>query len=173
MKIEPLTAETAAIRREELTALLLDAVAHGASIGFMTGDTREDAAAYWQKIFSELPGGARVLIGAFDDTGRLLGMAQLALEMRANGRHRAEVQKLLVFYAARRRGIGAALMARIETEARARGRTLLHLDTSVGEAGAVEFYERLGYVVCGGIPDWAANPDGVLVPNVIFYKRLA
>lgn len=173
MKIEQLTAETGAARLKELIALLLDAVAHGASVGFMAGDTREDAAAYWRKILAELPGGARVLLGAFDATGRLLGTAQLALEMRTNGRHRAEVQKLLVFHAERRRGIGAALMARLETEARSRGRTLLHLDTSVGEAGAVEFYERLGYVVCGGIPDWAANPDGVLVPNVIFHKRLA
>ena len=173
MKIEIISAETGAARMEELTALVHDAVAHGASIGFMAGVTRDEAAAFWRKNLAEISGGARVLIGAFDEKGKLTGTVQLALEMRANGRHRAEVQKLLVFHAARRRGIGAALMARLEKEARSRGRTLLFLDTSVGEAGAEKFYERLGYERCGGIPDYAANPDGTLAANAIFHKRLA
>lgn len=173
MKLEKLSAETGAARLDELTALLLDSVAHGASIGFLAAITRGEAAAYWRSVLEELPGGARLLLGAFDEAGRLTGAVQLALATRPNSRHRAEVQKLLVFAAARRRGVGAALMTRLEAEARARGRTLLFLDTSVGEAGAVEFYESLGYLRAGGIPDYAANPDGQLVPNVIFYKRLA
>jgi GNAT superfamily N-acetyltransferase len=82
------------------------------------------------------------------------------------------VQKVLVLAAQRGRGIGQALMERIEAEARTQGRRLLFLDTSTGESGAGKFYERLGYVLAGGIPDYAANPDGRLVPNVIFYKRL-
>jgi GNAT superfamily N-acetyltransferase len=107
-----------------------------------------------------------------DDGGRIVGSAQLGLELRANGRHRAEVQKVMVRHAARGRGIGAALMRRIEDEARTRGRTLLFLDTSVGRSGAVEFYTRLGYTPCGGIPDYARDPDGPLAANAIFYKRL-
>lgn len=63
-------------------------------------------------------------------------------------------------------------MDRVELEARARGRWLLFLDTSAGESGAVKFYERLGYTLAGSIPDYAADPDGRLRPNAIFYKRL-
>ncbi len=172
MKIETFTVETGATRRGELTALLLDAVAHGASIGFMAEITPAEAAAYWGGIFAEISDGTRVLLGAFDGAGRLTGAAQLALAARPNSRHRAEVQKLLVFHSARRHGVGSELMTRLETAARAHGRTLLFLDTSTGAAGAVKFYDRLGYTVAGSIPDWAANPDGRLVPNVIFYKRL-
>ena len=36
----------------------------------------------------------------------------------------------------------------------------------------MKFYERLGYVWAGSIPDYAADPDGRLVPNAIFYKQL-
>jgi acetyltransferase len=43
----------------------------------------------------------------------------------------------------------------------------------VGESGATKFYERLGYTLAGGIPDFAADPDGRLTPNAIYYKRLA
>ena len=35
-----------------------------------------------------------------------------------------------------------------------------------------EFYLKAGYRRAGGIPDYAANPDGRLEANVIFYKRL-
>lgn len=47
-----------------------------------------------------------------------------------NQPHRAEVAKLLVHRAARRRGLAPMLMARVEAAARAHGRTLLTLDTS-------------------------------------------
>ena len=173
MRIEPLTAEPPPALLAQFTDLLIDAVAHGASLGFLAAVTREEAAAYWKKIFADILDGGRVVLAAFDDAERLIGTAQLALELRPNGRHRAEVQKVLVWHAARGRGIGAALMVRLEAAARAHGRTLLFLDTSVGPAGAVKFYERLGYARAGGIPDYAANPDGRLVPNVIFYKRLS
>jgi acetyltransferase len=68
--------------------------------------------------------------------------------------------------------VGAALMRRLEEEARAAGRSLLFLDTSIGAAGAEEFYRKLGYTFVGNIPDYAANPDGSLAANAIFYKRI-
>jgi acetyltransferase len=173
MRLETLDPDTLARRQAELADLLRDAVGHGASIGFTLPLTEAEVADYWRKVGAELAGGNKVLFAAYDETDRLVGCAQLALEARANGRHRAEVQKVLVLAACRGRGIGAALMQQVETVARARGRTLLFLDTSAGTGGAVEFYERLGYSHAGGIPDYAADPDGRLKPNVIFYKRLA
>lgn len=159
-------------RRDELAALLGDAVRHGASVGFTRPLPAAEARAYWRQVAAAVGAGEKVLLAACDARGRLVGSAQLALESRANGRHRAEVQKVMVRHRARGRGLGAALMARLEEAARADGRTLLFLDTSVGAAGAGAFYRKLGYTYAGGIPDYAATPDGRLVPNAIFYKRL-
>jgi GNAT superfamily N-acetyltransferase len=173
VKIELLTGQTVSAYRFELGELLSDAVRNGASIGFVLPLTDGEVEAYWREVGAGMAAGRRLLFAAFDDDGRLVGSAQLALESRANGRHRAEVQKVMVRAAHRKRGIGAALMARVEAEARARGRFLLFLDTSVGEAGATKFYDRLGYVLVGGIPDFAASPDGTLAPNAIYYKWLS
>ena len=160
-------------RLDELSALLRDAVEHGASMGFMLPLPGAEVRDYWNGVAAQIAAGGKVALAALDAAGRVVGSAQLGLELRANGRHRAEVQKVMVLHAARGRGIGAALMGRIEEEARSRGRTLLFLDTSVGRSGAVEFYTRLGYTLCGGIPDYARDPDGPLAANAIFYKRLA
>lgn len=172
MKIASILPEEAPRYMDELCALLTDAVRHGASVGFVEPLADKELTAYWARVMADLSAGTRVLLGAFDASGRLLGSAQLALELRPNGRHRAEVQKLLVLSAARKRGLGRALMERIEAEAAARGLRLLFLDTSTGAGGATEFYHALGYTFAGGIPDYAADPDGRLVANAIFYKQL-
>jgi len=173
MQITLINAEELAACAAELAALLRDAVEHGASIGFTLPLADAEIADYWCKVAADLAAGHKRVLVAREASGRLLGSAQLALESRPNGRHRAEVQKVLVFAAQRGAGVGAALMARIEAEARACDRTLLFLDTSVGAGGAVRFYERLGYTLTGGIPDYAMDPDGQLRANAIFFKRLA
>src|SRR5690606_27297347 len=96
-----------------------------------------------------------------------------AFETKPNGRHRAEVQKVMVLPSHRRRGIAARLMTEIERRARERGVWLLFLDTSDSHAGAREFYEALDYVYVGGIPGYALDPRGVPERNAIFYKTLA
>jgi ribosomal protein S18 acetylase RimI-like enzyme len=172
MNITSITSEILVRDAAEFHALLRDAVEHGASIGFTLPLADGEVADYWHKVGAELARGNKVLLAARDETGRLLGSGQLALEARSNGRHRAEVQKLLVFAAQRGRGVGTSLMRAIEAAARAQGRTLLFLDTSEGAGGAAGLYARLGYTRCGGIPDYAMDPDGTLKPNVIFAKRL-
>lgn len=172
MNIAPVTPELLARDAAEFHALLRDAVEHGASIGFTLPLADAEVADYWRKVGAELAGGNKILLAARDGSGRLIGSGQLALEPRSNGRHRAEVQKLLVFAAQRGRGAGTALMHALEAAARARGRTLLFLDTSEGASGAAALYQRLGYLHCGGIPDYAMDPDGTLKANVIFCKKL-
>ncbi len=172
MRIERLSATGTLRGLAELSALLIDVVEHGASIGFTLPISSEEVQSYWQKVAGDVAAGHKELLVAVDDRGAVLGSAQLALESRANGRHRAEVQKVMVRHALRGRGIGAALMVRLEHEAQAEGRTLLFLDTSTGTAGATAFYRKLGYTFVGGIPNYAANPDGRLVANAIFYKLL-
>jgi ribosomal protein S18 acetylase RimI-like enzyme len=172
--IEALDAVPAARDGAELADLLTACVEGGASIGFLAPLPRAEAAGYWRKIADDLPGGLRVLLVARAGAGgEIVGSAQLALEAKANGRHRAEVQKVMVKPSHRRRGIAARLMREIEVTARARGVTLLVLDTSDSHAGARELYEATGYVYAGGIPGYALNPAGVPEPNAIFYKTLA
>jgi acetyltransferase len=172
MEIVILEAPAIRERLGELSPLLRDAVEHGASMGFMLPLSEREIVDYWNGVAAQVAQGGKVVLAAIDSAGRVVGSAQLGLELRANGTHRAEVQKVMVLHAARGRGLGGRLMSRIEAEARARGRTLLFLDTSVGRSGAVEFYTRLGYTLCGGIPDYARDPDGPFAANAIFYKRL-
>lgn len=150
---------------DDLTLLLLDAVAGNASVGFPAGLTEESARAWWRL------GGAKVLLGAREG-GRLVGTAQLRFSDYPNGRHRAEVAKLMVHSSARRRGIASELMAALEAEAVEAGKTLLYLDTETGSP-AEDLYWRLGWTAAGTIPDFAYRPDGELRPSTYFYKRLS
>lgn len=57
----------------------------------------------------------------------------------------AEVKRMYTADTARRRGVGAALMARIEAEARDAGAPLLRLETGVLQPEAIALYERNGF----------------------------
>ena len=70
----------------------------------------------------------------------------------------AEVQKLLVHPAARRRGLARALMLRAQQEAARAGRNLLTLDTRAGDA-AENLYRAMGWQEAGRIPGYALNAD--------------
>lgn len=172
MKIARVTSAELAACAVEFHALLRDAVDHGASIGFTLPLAEFEIADYWRRVGKEIDTRTRQLFAARDEAQRLLGSGQLVLETRSNGRHRAAVQKLMVFSARRGRGVGGTLMSVIEKAAKAQGRTLLLLDTSVGPGGAMSLYEQLGFTYCGGIPDFAMDPDGTLRANAIYYKKL-
>jgi GNAT superfamily N-acetyltransferase len=160
--------------RGDLGALLRATVEGGASIGFLRPFPAAEIESYWSKVLGELAGGTRLILVARELPGApIAGSAQLVFETRANGRHRAEVQKVMVLPSHRRRGIAAQLMRELESTARGRGVWLLFLDTSDSRAGARQFYEALGYVYAGGIPGYALDPDGTPEKNAIFYKTLA
>jgi ribosomal protein S18 acetylase RimI-like enzyme len=174
MIIEPLGGTWTEAERAGLARVLAECVAGGASIGFMLPVDAAEIADYWAKIEADLASGWRVLLVARETAGgEIVGTVQLAAESRRNGRHRAEVQKLMVRPGARGQGLGRELMGAAEAMAAARGLTLLFLDTSEGAAGAGGLYDALGYVRAGGIPGWALNPDGLPAANVIYYKTLA
>ena len=97
-----------------LLELLRDAVDEGASVGYLAPLPDADGRAFWHAVKSALADG-RVLFGAYVDD-RLVGAVQLDPVPKPNGRHRAEVQKLLVLRAFRGRGIAKALMAAVERQ---------------------------------------------------------
>jgi len=104
--------------------------------------------------------------------GRIVGTVQLGLDTPPNQPHRADIKKLLVHRSVRGHGVGAELMARVEEEARRRGRWLLVLDTVPGENGH-RLYLRGGWTQTGLVPNYALFPDGRLCDTAIMWKRLA
>lgn len=168
--VEELDAPAARQALPELIALLEDAVGAGASVGFLLPLADGELEHYWSAVLAALQGGGKALLVARRE-GRVVGSVQVAYEPRANGSHRAEIQKLLVLRAARRQGVGEALMLAAETAARARGRTLLVLDTREGDDGE-RLYGRLGYQSAGVIPRYARSVEGRLEGSRFMYKLL-
>jgi len=154
----------------DLCHLLQDAVQGGASVGFLAPLSEDTAVCYWHRVFGQLSDGHCLWVAESD--GQIIGSVQLELCAKANGRHRAEVQKLLVHSAFRGRGVSTLLMRAAEECARAEGRTLLVLDTQAGSV-AEAVYRHLGWRPAGQIPDYATTPNGVLHATVYLYKQLA
>ena len=149
-----------------LADVLFDCVDGGASVGYMPPFTREDARAAMAGFLD----GRRVVLAAFEG-GELVGTAQLVPSPMPNQPHRADVAKVLVRSSARGRGVAAQLMGRIEDEARARGITVLVLDTVTGSA-ADRLYTRLGWQRVGPIPNYALLTDGTPCETTFFYKEV-
>jgi GNAT superfamily N-acetyltransferase len=158
-------------RRDDLCALLADAVEGNASVGFVLPIDSTSLDAYWRGIEPEVRDGSRVVFAALDDDA-VVGSVQLALCTKPNQPHRADVQKLLVHRRARGHGIGASLMRALERHAVAAGRWLLTLDTRSGSA-ADALYAKWGWQVVGRVPDYALDPDGTLAACTFYWKRLA
>jgi GNAT superfamily N-acetyltransferase len=169
--VRKLAAADVASLVSDLAEILLDAVEGGASVGFMAGMSRADAEAFWLGVAEDVERRARLLFGAFDDSNRLVGTAQLVLSMPPNQQHRAEVAKMLVHRRARRRGVARALLSSLEAEARALGRRVLTLDTLSG-SDAERLYASSDYVSAGSIPDYALRPNGTAAATTLFFKQL-
>ncbi len=168
--IERWTAEQIGEAMPEFIELLRDSVDGGASIGFLPPLLDAIAHEFWSEIQADVAAGTRILIVALLD-GKMVGSAQLGLATRQNSRHRAEVQKVLVHSAYRRRGIGRQLMAELENQAHLAKRTLLVLDTCRGDSGE-PLYRKMGYIEAGVIPRYAEIENGDFCDTVIYYKQL-
>lgn len=131
-----------------LVELLRDSVAGGTSVGFLLPLAFEAAEGFWLETFRQVNEGKRILLVSCEENGEITGSVQLALAVKENGMHRAEVQKLLVHSRFRRRGIAGSLMSAVEDEARKAGRTLLVHDTEQGSA-AEKLYAMCGYTQAG------------------------
>ncbi|MFF5965300.1 GNAT family N-acetyltransferase [Streptomyces collinus] len=155
---------------EELADLLAGTVNGGASVGFLAPLGRAEALAWWEERAADVAAG-RLVVWAALDADRVLGTVSLAFPGKPNSRHRAELVKLMVHPDARGRGLGRGLLTAAEDAAVAAGVTLLHLDTETGSP-AEHLYRSAGWTPAGAIPDYAADPGGVLRPTTIYYKHL-
>ena len=154
-----------------LAALLVDAVASGASVSFLAGLDRPRAETWWLGRATEVAAGTLVMVVA-REAGRIVGCAGLVPASWENSRHRAEVIKVLVLQSHRNRGIASAILREVERAALERGRWLLILDTAV-DVGAEALYARNGWQDVGIVPDYAVGANGQLVSTRFMWKRLA
>ena len=156
-------------RRTELVALIADAVDGGASVGYVLPHSTADYVRLWDDVALAVNAGeCAVLVCERED--RIVGTVQFAPCDKPNGRHRAEVRKLLVLREMRGEGIGARLMREVEAFATRRGHRLLVLDTRA-DSEAEHLYRKLGWQAFGSVPDYASDPDGRLADCVFFFKR--
>ncbi len=165
--IEPASFEDAI---PALGALVVDATESGASVNFLAGVTVNEAGAWWAARAAAVRDGSTTVFVARDGN-EVIGCTLLARATTPNAPHRAEIGKVIVRQAARRRGIGAALMDAAERRARGDGRWLLILDTVTGEPPAA-FYEALGWQPAGTIPNFALTPDGRPASTTYYWKDL-
>ena len=172
MRVEALTPGGIFAELPALSALLESCVESGASIGFLWPMDEGEAEAFWRSSVRPVTDGTRVVLVARDDSGAIVGTGQLDLATRANGRHRVEVMKMMVHPSIRQKGVGRAIMRRLEEEALALGRTTLILDTVDGNAAAERLYQSQGWIKIGGIPAYAVSTTGVPEKNAIYYKLL-
>jgi ribosomal protein S18 acetylase RimI-like enzyme len=169
--IEELDGAGLAAHAGQLAEVLRACVLAGASVGFELPCPHEETLAFWLGLEAAVARGERRLFVMRGADGRIDGTLQLVLAGMPNGRHRAELSKMLVHPRARRQGLAQALIRHAEAVARAEGRTLLVLDTCTGEP-AERMYLKLGYERCGEIPQYATMPDGRLGAATFMYKLL-
>jgi len=149
----------------------MDCVEGGASVSFMLPMSRAKAEVFWRGISASVARGERVVLAAEDASGTIVGAVQVILNLPENQPHRGDLAKMLVHRRARRRGVGAALLAAAERSALNAGKTLLVLDTVTGSDGD-RLYARQGWQRCGEIPNFALWPDGRPCAATIFFKFL-
>lgn len=147
-----------------ISALLIKVVEEGASLGFLPPLSMKDSLEYWRGVLEP-----NVRLWVVRDKEEIVGTIQLQLCTKQNGRHLAEIAKLMVHPKARRSGIARQLMNQAETIAKKENRSLIVLDTRLGDPSNV-LYQSLGYVEAGRIPQYARSADGNLDSTVIYYK---
>jgi GNAT superfamily N-acetyltransferase len=155
----------------QLAEVLVDSVDGGASVGFVHPFTVDDARQWWQSVRGGIEQGSTLMWVAEDAAG-VVGTVQVKLTVAyTNGRHRAEIAKLLVHRRARGHGIGKLLLATAEAAAADAGVTILMLDTQT-DSPAEYLYAKAGWTRFGVMPEHAADPAGTLQPTTFFYKKL-
>jgi GNAT superfamily N-acetyltransferase len=166
----PITGAEMRAALDDFAALLVDAVESGGSVSFVRPLAVEKAREYWRKVADTVEAGGRLAWAARDEN-QVIGCVMLEFAGSENGRHRAEVQKLLVHSDYRGQGIAKRLMATMESGARAAGLTLLVLDTVRGST-AETLYGRIGYTRVGVIPQFARLDAETMCDTVYFYRLL-
>ena len=169
--IEALDAAAAASAIPRLSDILIGCVAEGAGVSFLPPLAPEAARTFWRGTVSKIAAGTHTLLAAWIG-GVLAGTVTLAMDTPENQPHRADVAKLLVDPAIRRKGLARALMRRLEQESLRAGRPLVMLDTQAG-GSAERLYRSMGWTELGTMPGHALHRDGTFGDTTFFWKNMA
>ncbi len=152
--------------KKELSQLLTECVNEGASINFLAPLTMEKAEAYWDTV--DIKDTLMVFVAMEQE--KLVGSVQLVCSEKENGRHRAEIAKVMVHPTFRGRGYAMQLLKEAERAAVAKGITVLVLDTEKGSS-ANELYKKLNYTFAGTIPQFAKSARSHQLEATNFYYK--
>jgi putative acetyltransferase len=83
----------------------------------------------------------------------------------------AEVKRMYVRPAARGHGVAQAILAKIESEARARAVKRLTLETGDVRHAAMRLYERAGFTRCNAFGAYTQMPPSA-VERSVFYEKI-
>lgn len=172
IRIQSLTDKELDAHADALADIMEETINDGAAIGFMLPFSKADGRAFFEtQVFPEVRANRRRLIMAWLGD-KPAGSVQLIISLPANQPHRSEVAKMMVAPAARRKGVGRALMAAVDEAAHVTGKKLITLDTRTGDV-AEPLYRAAGFVEAGVIPGYALDPDGeTLHATTYMYKTL-
>ena len=84
----------------------------------------------------------------------------------------AEVKRMYARERFRGTGVAAAVLTRLENEARAAGYAILRLETGTNQLAALHFYQREGFRPCPVFGDYAAMPPQAIATSIFLEKRL-
>jgi len=84
----------------------------------------------------------------------------------------AEVKRMYTRPQARGRGLAKALLRKLEDEARASGKTVLHLETGPYQSEAIGLYRSTGFQSCGPFGAYATMPARNIELSLFFEKVL-
>ena len=84
----------------------------------------------------------------------------------------AEVKRMFTRPIARRRGVAAALLERLEGEARGAGHSVLRLETGMYQEEAIGFYERAGFERCAAFGDYLDLSPQAIETSVFYEKSI-
>ena len=98
--------------------------------------------------------------------GRVVGCGGMARCSETSGGY-GELKRIFVTRAARGRRVAAALVGRLEDEARARGLPLMRLETGEASPEAIRAYERLGYRRRGPFGGYVENGSSIFMEKAL------
>ncbi|MFO7544430.1 MAG: GNAT family N-acetyltransferase [Trueperaceae bacterium] len=117
---------------------------------FATSVEEEEARSLEQTAARIEPGPGFVVLGAYDDVGRLVGMVGLRREDHAKERHKATLWGMYVTPGARGRGVARALVQDLlERAAAMQGLRQVNLGVAADNEPARRLYEAFGFETFG------------------------
>jgi putative acetyltransferase len=84
----------------------------------------------------------------------------------------AEVKRMFTRPTARRLGVAAAVLRRLEGEARSAGYSILRLETGLYQAEAIAFYLRAGFEQCVAFGDYLSMTEREIETSVFYEKSI-